>query len=63
MPCLSLILIPTEKPGYFGFIVTGEDLDMAKLLVDEEGLRRVFRQRVERQDLAFGELEAVSSFR
>lgn len=60
---LSLILIPTEKPGYFGFIATGEDLDMAKLLADEEGLRQVFRQRVERQDLEFGELEAVSSSR
>ena len=63
---LSLVLVPTEKPGYFSFFFTGngrEYPDIPKLVEDEEALREAFRERIERNDLVFGKFEAVSSWK
>lgn len=57
------MLIPTEKPGYFSFLLTEDDLDFERLVTDEDALRKKFRERVQREDLTFGRLEAVSSWR
>lgn len=61
--CLRLIVSPTEKPGYFSFIMTGENPDAQILTSDQVSLRQSLRNRVERQDLIFGQFEAVSSWR
>lgn len=53
--------MPTEKPEYFCFIVTGANADAQALTPDEVALRQMLR--VQRQDLTFGRFEAVSSWR
>lgn len=59
----SLIVMPTERSGYFSFIVTGENADSEALVADEDALRQTLRDHAERQDLTFGRFEAVSSWR
>ena len=59
----SLFLVPTERPGYFGFMLTEDNLDFERLVLDEEALRQKLREHVQRQDLTFGRLEAVSAWR
>ena len=57
-------MLPTiDKPGYCGFYLTGEDLDLAGLVSDEDALRRTCRERVDREDLVFGRIEVVSLYR
>ncbi|TFY56076.1 hypothetical protein EVJ58_g7861 [Rhodofomes roseus] len=58
----GLLLIPTERPGWFSFITTGV-IDSEKLLADRDGLIATFYRLVERTDLVFGQLEAVSYYR
>lgn len=60
---LSLILMPTEKPGYFSMLLSGNDLDLRNMVEDQDAIRQLLRQRVDRQDLAFGAFEAVSYWR
>ncbi|KZT68267.1 monooxygenase [Daedalea quercina L-15889] len=58
----GLIVMPTERPSYFSFIFTGH-LDPSTLLADEDALRQALYKRIERDDLVFGEFEAVSLYR
>ncbi|KAH9913060.1 monooxygenase [Fomitopsis serialis] len=58
----GLMLIPTERTGYFSFFL-GRVQDVEKLLVDRDALVETFLNRVERQDLVFGKFEAVSPYR
>ena len=58
-----MILLPTEKPGYFSMIVTGNDVDLRSLVEDHEALRLILGKRVDRTDLVFGAFEAVSYWR
>ncbi|KAH9907123.1 FAD binding domain-containing protein [Fomitopsis serialis] len=57
-----LLMTPTEKPGYFTIGLTGET-DVEKLVADRDALIHAILKRIERQDLVFGQVEAVSSFR
>ena len=59
----SLIIMPTERPGWFWHIMTGENLDAQTLVTNEDALRQALQDRVQRQDLTFGRFEAVSSWR
>lgn len=56
-------MIPTEKPGYFSFILVGNGMDLERMLTDPEEVRQALRKRVERTDLVWGELEAVSHYK
>ena len=56
-------MLPTEKPGYFSMVLTGNDVDLRSLVDDHDALRRVLRKRVDRTDLVFGAFEAVSHWR
>ncbi|KAH9911762.1 monooxygenase [Fomitopsis serialis] len=58
----GLVLIPTERTGYYSFLLGGVQ-DVEKLLVDRDALVETLLNRVERQDLVFGKVEAVSSYR
>ncbi|TFY64717.1 hypothetical protein EVJ58_g2424, partial [Rhodofomes roseus] len=58
----GLVIMPTERPGWFSFILSGA-ADEEKLLVDRDALVDVFHKRVERKDLVFGQVEAVSLYR
>ncbi|KAI0734948.1 FAD binding domain-containing protein [Fomitopsis betulina] len=58
-----LMLIPTEKPGYFSFLLTEDQLDFEQVAADEDALRERFYKHVEWGDLTFGRLEAVSPWR
>lgn len=57
------MLMPTEKPGYFSFVLTEDRIDFERLAADEDALRERFYKHVQRQDLTFGRLEAVSPWR
>ena len=59
----SLVLLPTEKQSWFAFLFTGPEADLQKLLIDKDALRQAMNKRHERDDLEFGEFEAVSLYR
>ena len=44
-------------------MLTEDDFDFEGLVTDYEALRKKFREHVQRGDLTFGRLEAVSSWR
>ena len=60
---MVLILFPTEKPSYFGFILTGDRYDLQGMHTDEQELRRIMCACTGRQDLLFGTMEAVTWWR
>lgn len=58
------MLLPTiEKPGYFGFFLSGGALDLKRLVTDEQALRHLLRKRVDREDLVFGRIDFVIAYR
>ncbi|EPS96865.1 hypothetical protein FOMPIDRAFT_138137 [Fomitopsis schrenkii] len=60
----GLMLLPTiEKPGYFGFFLSGGALDLKRLVTDEQALRHLLRKRVDREDLVFGRIDFVIAYR
>ena len=60
---MFLILFPTERPGYFGFVLAGDRYDMQGIYADEEEVRRILSTCTDRKDLVFGALEAVTWWR
>ncbi|EPS95859.1 hypothetical protein FOMPIDRAFT_142547 [Fomitopsis schrenkii] len=59
----GVVLMPTEKPGYFSMLISGNDIDLRRMADDRDAIRQLLRKRVDRQDLVFGAFEAVSYWR
>ncbi|KZT65328.1 monooxygenase [Daedalea quercina L-15889] len=59
----GVLLMPTEKPSYFSFILVGGGSYTDNPIPEKEALRQILRQRTDRSDLVFGEFEAVSAYR
>lgn len=55
--------MPTEKPGYFAMLMSGDDLDLRGMVDDHDAIRQLLRKQVDRLDLVFGAFEAVSYWR
>ena len=64
-PSHRLVLLPAiDKPGYFGFYLSGVSLDLDALVADEQALRLMLRERVgERKDLVFGKIDTVTAYK
>ena len=56
-------MMPTEKPSYFSFILVGDSTYGPDFVPGIDELREVLRKRIDRSDLVFGNLEAVSAYR
>ncbi|KZT74558.1 hypothetical protein DAEQUDRAFT_720739 [Daedalea quercina L-15889] len=59
----GLIFMPTEKPSYFSFILSGDAEELPNLLADHDALRKTLQKRTDRDDLVLGAFEAVSLYR
>ena len=60
----SLVLMPTEKPGYFSMLLSGNDEDLRSMVEDQDAIRRLLHKRIgDRQDLVFSTFDAVSCWR
>ncbi|KZT68269.1 hypothetical protein DAEQUDRAFT_728082 [Daedalea quercina L-15889] len=59
----GLGLMPTERQPYFSFFFSSEKVDVRDLLTDTAGLREAIHNACERDDLVFGECEAVTLYR
>lgn len=65
-PSCRLMMLPAiDKPGYFGFYLGGRtlDIDLDTLVADEQALRLALRKQVDREDLVFGKIDNVTSYR
>ena len=63
-PSHRLVLLPAiDKPGYFGFYLSGVSLDLDALIEDEQALRLMLRERVEREDIVFGKIDTVTAYK
>ncbi|TFY63852.1 hypothetical protein EVJ58_g2993 [Rhodofomes roseus] len=58
----GLAMMPTERPGWFSFMFKAA-ADEEKLLVDRDALVEALYKQVERKDLVFGQVEALSLYR
>ncbi|KZT68268.1 monooxygenase [Daedalea quercina L-15889] len=59
----GLVMMPTERQSYFSFFIASADQDVQDLLADKDALRRAMHKTCERDDLVFGEFEAISLYR
>ncbi|KAH9843686.1 monooxygenase [Rhodofomes roseus] len=58
----GLAMMPTERPGWFSFMFKAA-ADEDKLLVNRNALVEALYKQVERKDLVFGQVEALSLYR
>ena len=58
-----MLLPAIDKPGYFGFYLSGVSLDLDALVADEQALRLMLRERVEREDIVFGKIDTVTAYK
>ncbi|KZT67147.1 monooxygenase [Daedalea quercina L-15889] len=56
-------MMPTERQSYFSFFISRADQDVRDLFADKDALRQAMRKACERDDLVFGEFDAVSLYR
>lgn len=57
-------MVPTiERPGHFGFLLSGGELNLERLVTDEQALRHLLRERVDRADLVFGSIDTVAAYK